>query len=343
MNDTGSESRSAVPGSAGVRLPATTVVHEVDPILVMPPGSPVVSVHPVILPASAKRGVDLAIRVSAPADGGELPVLVFSHGTGSSALGYGPLTDFWAAHGFVVVQPTHLDSRSVSLPEGDPRRHDIWRHRVDDDRRILDELDSVIATVPGLPGRVDPTRIAVAGHSFGGNTVGNLLGLQVHTAVFPDGEDLSDTRVKAGVLLATAGAGGSQLAPFARGVEYLNVDFSKLNVPTLVVSGDEDDLPFTVAGPAWTRQPFELSPGAEALLTLSGAEHSLGGIAGYEAAETTDENLDRVELIQQASWAFLRHALGIDDADWMAFADAFTAGEHPLGALVTRHAYSAVG
>lgn len=82
--------------------------------------APVVSVKPVALEAPG-RGEDLRVRVSAPTTGSELPVVVFSHGFGSSLNGYGPLADFWAAHGFVVIQPTHLDSRTVGLPQDDPR------------------------------------------------------------------------------------------------------------------------------------------------------------------------------------------------------------------------------
>jgi predicted dienelactone hydrolase len=74
--------------------------------------TPVVSVSPVVLPAPG-RAVDLQIRVSAPTIGRDLPVILLSHGQGmsnnlSSLNGYGPLVNFWAAHGFVVIQPTHL-------------------------------------------------------------------------------------------------------------------------------------------------------------------------------------------------------------------------------------------
>src|ERR1043165_2634902 len=99
---------------------------------------PVISVAPVRL-AAPGRGLDLEVRVSAPADGDRLPVIVFSHGFGSSLHGYGPLTDHWAEHGFVVVQPTHLDSRTLGLP----LTPDTWRTRVDDLERILDHLDLV--------------------------------------------------------------------------------------------------------------------------------------------------------------------------------------------------------
>jgi predicted dienelactone hydrolase len=37
---------------------------------------------------------------------GAAALSVFSHGFGSSLDGYGPLADFWAAHGFVVIQPS---------------------------------------------------------------------------------------------------------------------------------------------------------------------------------------------------------------------------------------------
>lgn len=116
--------------------------------------APVVSVRPVVLEAPG-RGEDLRVKVSAPATGSELPVIVFSHGFGSSLNGYGPLADFWAAHGFVVVQPTHLDSRTVGLALDDPRTSRLWRFRVEDMKRILDRLDLLEAAVPGLSGRLD--------------------------------------------------------------------------------------------------------------------------------------------------------------------------------------------
>ncbi len=128
--------------------------------------TPVVSVKPLVLSAP-DRGEDLQVRVSAPATGSELPIIVFSHGFGWSLDGYGPLADYWAAHGFVVIQPTHLDSRTLNLPPEDPRTPRIWRFRVEDMKRILDQLDQLEASVPGLSGRLDRSRIAAAGHSWG--------------------------------------------------------------------------------------------------------------------------------------------------------------------------------
>jgi dienelactone hydrolase len=296
----------------------------------------VVSVKPVVLEAPG-RGENLQVRVSAPTTGRELPIIVLSHGFGSSLNGYGPLADFWAAHGFVVVQPTHLDSRTVGLPQDDPRTPRIWRFRVEDMKRILDQLDRLEAAVPGLSGRLDRNRIAAAGHSFGGQTAGNLLGLRVLDAVSKREEDLSDPRIKAGVLLATAGKGGADLTPFAaEHFPFMNPGFAHMTTPALVIAGDRDDSPLSVRGPEWMADPYFLSPGDKSLLTLFGAEHSLGGIAGYEVRETTDESPARVALIQQVTWAYLRHALGIEDTSWASVQKALSESAAPLGRIESK-------
>ncbi|MED7924203.1 chlorophyllase [Nonomuraea sp. LP-02] len=294
----------------------------------------VVSVKPVVLPAP-DRGEDLRVRVSAPATGRNLPVVIFSHGFGWSMDGYGPLADHWAAHGFVVVQPTHLDSRTLALPPDDPRTPLIWRWRVADLTHVLDRLDAVEAAVPGLAGRLDHDRIAVAGHSWGGQTASMLLGARVLDAAGRPGEDLSDRRVRAGVLFATPGSGGADLTPFAaEHFPFMNPDFTRMTTPALVVAGDQDRSALSVRGPDWFTDPYRLSPGGKSLLTLFGAEHSLGGIVGPGAAETTDESPARVALIQRLTTAYLRSALDPGDPAWPAACAAAEQG--PLGRIETR-------
>ncbi|MEB8337773.1 alpha/beta hydrolase family protein [Streptomyces endophyticus] len=301
------------------------------------PPSPIVSVKPIVLPAPHHDG-GLRVRVTAPVNGRGLPVVLLAHGFGSSLEGYGPLADHWAAHGFVTVQPTHLDSRTLGLAANDPRRPRIWRHRVEDMRVVLDHLDVLEAAVPGLRGRVDRERIAVAGHSFGGQTAGMLLGLRVGDPETGVAEDLSDPRVRAGVLLATAGSGGDSLTPYAaERLPWLrHPDFTRMTTPALVVAGDKDELPLTVRGPEWTTDPYTLGPGDKSLLTLFGAEHFLGGISGYEVAETTDENPARVALVQHVTTAYLRHALGLGDSDWAAARAELAEATHPLGRLESK-------
>ncbi|TXS41069.1 chlorophyllase [Streptomyces sp. uw30] len=295
----------------------------------------VISAKPVVLPAPG-RGEDLQVRVSAPATGRDLPVIVLSHGYGSSMNGYAPLADHWAAGGFVVVQPTHLDSRTLAVPAEDPRTPRIWRFRIEDITRVLDGLGVLEAAVPGLAGRVDRDRVAVAGHSWGAQTVSTLLGARVLDGDGTPGEDMSDPRVKAGVLLALTGLGDS-LTPFAaEHFPFMKPSFDTMTPPALIVAGDNDQSHLSTRGPDWFTDPYTHSPGAKSLLTLFGAEHSLGGVSGHEVAETTDENPARVALIQQLSTAFLHSALGGEDAGWKAAVTALEDAPDPLGTLQSK-------
>jgi len=296
------------------------------------PLTPVVSVSPVVLPAPG-RGDDLQIRVSAPATGSDLPVIVFSHGFGWGLHGYGRLTDHWAAAGFVVVQPTHLDSRTLGITPDDPRFPGIWRIRRDDLTRALDHLDLAERAVPGLAGRVDTGRIAVTGHSWGAQTAGMLLGARVLDRDGVPGEDLSDPRVRAGVLLAATGRGGADLSPFAaEHFPFMSPDFTGMTPPVLIVAGDKDQSQLTNRGPDWFTDPYHLSPGPKSLLTLHDAEHSLGGVAGHELRETTDESPERVALIQRLSAAYLRSALDPADPAWATA----SAEPSPLGRIESK-------
>lgn len=292
----------------------------------------VVSVRPVVIPAP-DRGNDLQVRVSAPTTGTDLPVVVLAHGFGGSLDDYAPLVDAWAAAGLVVVQPTFLDSRALGVTPADARYPDIWRIRVQDLTRVLDSLDLVEAAVPGLAGRVDRSRIAAAGHSWGGQTVGMLLGARVIGADGTPGESLADARITAGVLLSTTGT-GDELTPFAaENFAFMKPDFTSLSTPTLVVAGDADQSMLSTRGPEWFTDVYTLSPGATDLLTLTGGQHTLGGVTGYGVTETTDESPERVALVQRVTTAYLRTALGVDPGSWPAV-QAEDAG--PVGRIASR-------
>ncbi|MFD3311860.1 alpha/beta hydrolase family protein [Streptomyces sp. NPDC058694] len=305
--------------------------------------TPVFSVSPVVLPAPG-RAVDLQVRVSAPVTGSDLPVILLSHGQGysnhlSSLNGYAPLANFWAAHGFVVIQPTHLSSRTLSLDPSTPGAPLYWRSRAEDMTRILDRLDVIEAAVPQLLGRLDHGKVAVAGHSMGGHTASLLLGARLTDP--DDGTDvnLAEPRIKAGVLLAAPGRGGDALTEsVAENLSFfLTTDFSKMTTPTLVVAGDKDtSAHLTVAGADWHADPYVLSPGPKSLLTLFDAEHGLGGISGYDVAETTDENIERVSAVQRLTWAYLRTELYPGDSAWQEACDALTAGPNPLGRVESK-------
>jgi len=299
-------------------------------------GGPVVSVAPVTLSAPG-RAVPLEVRVSAPATGGDLPVVVFSHGNGWNLDGYAPLAAFWASRGFVVVQPTHLDSRRNGFGFDHPVFPTIWTERIADLTRVLDQLDTVEAAVPGLAGRVDRDRIAATGHSWGGQTAQTLLGARIVDEEGHVGDDMSDSRVTAGILFAATGLGGDDLHPFAQAnFPFMRPSFRELTTPTLVVAGDHDQSTMSSRGPDWFTDAYTHSPGATDLLTLHGGEHALGGIVGYEVAETTDENPERVAVIQRMSTAYLRTALRVDGGAWPAARDALRRAGDPIGHVDTQ-------
>ncbi|RCH59638.1 alpha/beta fold hydrolase [Streptomyces sp. SDr-06] len=293
--------------------------------------TPIISVNPISL-AAPDRGQDLEVRITAPTTGGNLPVVVFSHGMGLTMDDYVPLVGHWAAHGFMVVQPTHLDS--LGLAPDDPRSPLVWRIRTADLTAVLDQLDMIEAAVPGLAGRVNHDRIAVAGHSWGAQTASTLAGARVVGADELPGESMADPRVSAAVLLCLPGTGGADLSPLAtQYFPFMNPDFAELKTPSLLVAGDRDQSPLTVRGPDWFTDGYQLSPGATDLLTLFGAEHGLGGIQGANDTRTTDESPERVALVQQATLAYLRTALGLDQSAWPTARRALVAADAPLGSI----------
>jgi len=298
--------------------------------------SAVVSIKQVELPAP-DRGDALHVRVTAPTTGRGLPIVLFSHGFGFSMNAYGPLVDFWAAHGFVIVQPTHLDSATLGIAPDDPRTPRIWRYRIEDLTRVLDELDRIEPAIPG-EGRLNRDRIAVAGHSYGATTASALLGARVLDPDGGAGEKLSDPRVAAGVLLAVAGTGGENLTPFAAEMfPFMNPSFGAMTTPALITVGDNDRSPLSTRGPDWWTDAYSLSPGPKSLLTVFGAEHSQGGIHAYGGMpQTSAENPSLLALVQRVTTAYLRSALGVDEASWPAAQDALAHETDPVGRLQSK-------
>lgn len=83
-----------------------------------------------------------------------------------------------------------------------------------------------------------------------------------------------------------------------------------MKTPALVVVGDNDiSLHFTERGADWHADPYFWSEGKKSLLILFGGEHGLGGIAGWDAGETTDESVEMVEMVRRMTVAYLRSCI----------------------------------
>lgn len=290
--------------------------------------TPVISVTPIILP-TPDRIIDLHIRVSAPVSGTGLPIILLSHGQGksnylSSLNGYGPIANFWASHGFVVIQPTHLSSMSLGLSNGAVPGDGpmFWRSRAHDMKLILDHLDTIESAFPQIQGRLDHNCVAIAGHSMGGHTASILMGARSRDSTDDALVDLFEPRIKAGVLLAAPGdgRGGDGMSQLVKDnwTFLLEHTHAEISTPALVVIGENDGAPFlTTRGAAYHADAYYSSNGSKSLLTIAGGGHGLGGVSGYDTAEATDdESPERLGVTQRLTWAYLRSQFYPDDPAW---------------------------
>ncbi|KAI0884190.1 alpha/beta-hydrolase [Annulohypoxylon maeteangense] len=283
--------------------------------------TPVYTFSPIVLPFP-DRLKNLEVKVTFPSTGTALPIVIISHGQGqsnhlNSLEGYTPLAEFWAAHGFIVVQPSHLSGKYYSLdaPKGQEYH---WQDRSQDIIRVLDSLDAIEAAVPALAGRLDKKQIAIAGHSLGAWTAAIALGAKNISPFDGVVTSLGDSRIKAGVVLTGTGKAGDNLSEMGRRmVPFYGPDYDEMHTPALIVCGDEDVSPhFTPRGADWHADPYFLSPGPKDLLWIKGAKHGLGGVSGWDAKETEDEGPQRLAAVQRLTTAYLRSALYPGDGAW---------------------------
>lgn len=320
-------------------MPEPTIIADRFPI---PVATPILSFSPVIFEVP-ERPAALEIRVVAPATGSNLPIILLSHGHGgsnflSSMRGYNPLVEFYAARGFVVLIPTHLNSKTLALDPNGPEGPLFWRSRPKDIQFILDHLGEIEATVPGLKGRLDKDRVAAVGHSLGAHTVAMLAGMTVTDGNTGEVVSFKEPRIKAAVMLSPPGDSADSAEWLKEHYPALATanDFSGVTLPSLVITGDEDFNDYFSARKDWRADAYRLSPGPKSLLFLYGAGHMFGGISGYDAKETSDESPERVATIQRLTWAYLRSTLNPEDKAWQTVAEEFGKEANPAGRIENR-------
>ena len=147
---------------------------------------------------------------------GRWPLIVFSHGS----CGFPGQSPFYtaglASWGFVVVAPSHPGNTSAEIPHcmDTPAVTDSYANRLPDVQFTIDTMLAATGAAAPFAHRLNPKRIGVSGHSFGGQTT-----LRVAAA---------DPRVRAAVALAPA--------------TNFVAESTAIDIPTIVLTGDLDTL-----------------------------------------------------------------------------------------------------
>ena len=257
-----------------------------------------------------KRNKDVRVRMFYPVIAGKYPVIVFSHGAGGSDTCCESLTRHWATYGYITVQPVHDDSVVQRRSDGDEnarfpqavrdalKNPTLWESRPRDISFILDSLAGLQKRVAGLSGKIDPSRVGVAGHSMGAYTAEAIGGALVDLPGHP-GQNFFDPRAKAVLCLSPQGPGQFGLTAHS---------FANVSLPFMGVTGSRDNLePLTNA--AWHKIPFERSqPGDKYELFIQGASHM-----SFVSAET----------VNSARSSQAAAVLGYTNSAALAFWDAY--------------------
>lgn len=227
-------------------------------------------VIPVVVRYPARSGQAGHDSPGAPPAAGAFPLVVFAPGYLQCGSAYAPLLRSWTAAGFVVAE-VRFPLTDCTTP--DPNEADIV-HQPADVSSVIAWLLGASAGYP-LHGLIDPHRVAIAGHSDGGDTVA--------AAAF--NTCCRDSRVAAAVVLAGAGLSSFGGSYFPRG-----------SPPVLFVQGTAD----TINPPADTQQLYQDDQaGPKGLLSIDGAGH----LSPYEGDGPAEQ------LVARLTTDFLRMTL----------------------------------
>jgi dienelactone hydrolase len=207
------------------------------------------------VPASSTRTIDTLVMYPArgkpdgasvpgarPVRRGRFPVVVFLHGSSTTAEDYRQAIEPWARRGYVVVAPT-APLGGLGLEQSGAARNVDAANHPDDVRFALSELPSELPRA--IRSRADFDRVAVTGKSLGAVTA-------LAVAFDPC---CRNNAVRGVVAMA-----GPQSALVASGTD----------VATLIVHGDADELVAYAAG----RANFNAAPTPKFFLTLIGTGHA---------------------------------------------------------------------
>lgn len=254
-------------------------------------------------PDAGPRDPATASVLDAPleASRGPYPLVLFSHGS----CGYPNQSTFlWpavASRGYVVVAPPHPGNTLFEFPTcGTPQAQATsFVERPDDIVFALDRVLAASGATSFLRGAIDPSRVAMAGHSFGGLTTFRVAAIE--------------PRVRLAIPMAPAAIG---IAP--------------LRVPSLLLQGERD----SVVDNAAARAVWERSVTPRWAVTIQDAGHYAFSTLCFPSPDCQPP----ATLSQPEAHAVVRRWL-LPFLDWQlkgdARAAAFFAAPPPVGSVLT--------
>jgi fermentation-respiration switch protein FrsA (DUF1100 family) len=171
-------------------------------------GSYSVVVNDIVLRDDAQNK-DLPLRIAFPKQKGKFPVIVLSHGGGSSKDDYTRAGDHWVSHGYVVIAPTHKDAKVLGFDmakAGGPGMTLVMNSRIADMQFIAAHLTDIADRVPGLASRMNASQLVAAGHSMGGFTALAAAGIRMKNKADSSMLEMNDAGYKYLLLLSEPGS-----------------------------------------------------------------------------------------------------------------------------------------
>ncbi|MDE0680539.1 MAG: hypothetical protein OXI11_10060 [Gammaproteobacteria bacterium] len=212
----------------------------------------------------------LRARIVFPEGDGMFPLVVFSHGFACYREHYSGLTDHWASHGYVVVQPEHPDCPTSEQRLDAATARNLHYVRISDVGRVLDALFAPGENVPGLTGKIDYSRRVMAGHSFGAMVTQIIWGLPLKD---PESSEAVSYALDFDAAIVMSGPGPMP--------QMADSPFAQLPGPMLVTGGTRDtrNAGDGVIQPwEWRMLSYETSPpGRKYSVVLEDGDHYLGG------------------------------------------------------------------
>jgi len=267
-------------------------------------GASPVGVIPSAILHDTTRNKDVEISIEYPTRGGGFPIIIFSHGYGSSFRGYEPLVSYWTSNGYVVIRPNHADADQLQEPSRDitsmpppqqqqqqsrgsrgpqqqgtiiplvrdnpaekifeREREPQWRNRAADIELVINSLEKLQNDFFELRGKMDNEKLAVAGHGYGAYTALLAGGMRTFGKL---PLQMNDSRIRAIVAMSPPGM-SEQRGTTAE-------SWKDIHVPVMFMTGTQDRGANESESAEWRRQSFDnAAPGDKYFVLINSARYS---------------------------------------------------------------------